>query len=263
MTTTNTTTERGSGRAAAWLVLIGMGATQVIFNVFHATHYGHMLIALALLYGVMPPAAAAGLSHIVAVFRWGWFMKAVTFLVMIGGMVMSTSATATVVGPTAGKTVFAWLFGLVMDAAALIALTAILTPAGPARAIAPAAALDRVVAEPSSEPRTEPTGGPSTEPIGGPETGPSGEPIGEPKGEPNSEPIGAPETGPDGEPQSRTGVAQEDPDADAARRAYRASVRAGRPLSDRKLGEMYGQTRRWGQNRITECKARPKLTAAR
>lgn len=52
------------------------------------------------------------------------------------------------------------------------------------------------------------------------------------------------------------------PEAVAARKAYRRSVRAGRPLSDRTLGAMYGRGRAWGGNRIREVKEAPNLTQA-
>lgn len=111
---------------AAWAVLIGMGGTSVTYNVYHAVHHSHMNPFLALLYGLAPVAAAALLSHIVAELDGGWFMKTVTFLVMLGAMALSIGATASVVRPAAGSWM-QYLFGAVLDAAALVALQRILS----------------------------------------------------------------------------------------------------------------------------------------
>jgi hypothetical protein len=44
----------------------------------------------------------------------------------------------------------------------------------------------------------------------------------------------------------------------AAVAAYRASVRAGKPLSERKLAGMFGKTsRRWARSRIVEARNSP------
>ena len=53
-----------------------------------------------------------------------------------------------------------------------------------------------------------------------------------------------------------------DPDAVAARKEYRKSIRDGKPLSDRALAAKYGQTRTWGKNRIAEVRSAPSLTQA-
>jgi hypothetical protein len=46
----------------------------------------------------------------------------------------------------------------------------------------------------------------------------------------------------------------------AAVAAYRASVRAGKPLSERKLAGMFGKTsRRWARSRIAEARNSPLL----
>ena len=45
--------------------------------------------------------------------------------------------------------------------------------------------------------------------------------------------------------------------------AYRRSLRAGNPLSERKLAQMFGQTsRRWARARITEARRETPLEAA-
>ena len=44
----------------------------------------------------------------------------------------------------------------------------------------------------------------------------------------------------------------------AAVAAYRASVQAGKPLSERRLAGQFGKTsRRWARNRMTEAQQRP------
>ena len=118
-TTTTATT-------AAWAVLIGMGGTSVTYNVYHAVHNGTLSVGLALLYGFAPVFGAALLSHIVAVYQGGRFLQAVTFVVMLGAMTLSIGATAAVVKPAAGPWM-QWLFGAVLDAAALVALRVILS----------------------------------------------------------------------------------------------------------------------------------------
>lgn len=114
-----------SAKVAAWLVLAGAGGITMVYNIWHATHAGHMPLGLALLYGFGPVFVAALLSHIVAEFDSGWFLKTVTFAAMIGAMSMSIGATASVIGPTAGP-VLRWVFGAVLDTAALVALRVIL-----------------------------------------------------------------------------------------------------------------------------------------
>lgn len=113
------------GELAAWAVLIFTGATSVTYNVFHAVHGARLEIILALLLGIAPVFAAACLSHVAAVLDAHWVMKSAVALVMVAGMVLSASATASVVQPAeAGWR--GWLFGGVLDAAALLALWAIL-----------------------------------------------------------------------------------------------------------------------------------------
>ena len=47
---------------------------------------------------------------------------------------------------------------------------------------------------------------------------------------------------------------------DAAAAAYRLSVQAGNPLSERRLAQMFGRTsRRWARARITEARQAPPL----
>jgi hypothetical protein len=114
-----------SALAAAWAVVIVAGSITMTYNIWHATHAGHMLIGLALFYGIGPVTLAALLSHVVAEYDCGWVMKGIVFGAMIGAMGMSIGATAWVIGPTAGP-VLRWLFGAVLDVATLAALRVIL-----------------------------------------------------------------------------------------------------------------------------------------
>lgn len=125
-----------SDRIAAWLVLLVAGTTMVSYNLWHGFHSG-MPGYLALLDGTVPVLLALGLSHMVA--RRGRFLKIVTLAVMVGAMVLSVRATGYGVRPATGG--LWWLFGAVVDTAALVALQVILTPAPvPLPAPAPVAA---------------------------------------------------------------------------------------------------------------------------
>lgn len=88
-------------------------------------------------------------------------------------------------------------------------------------------------------------------PLGGPPNGPASD---------KAEPVGrsADQTVVDrptsGGPAHRGDNADDDADA-AATAAYRASIQAGKPLSERKLARMFGKTsRRWARNRMAEAK---------
>ena len=86
--------------------------------------------------------------------------------------------------------------------------------------------------------------------------------AGEANPDATEEPSSEPETTTPEPPPARPARLAEDQDAIAARAAYRKSVRIGRPLSDRKLGEQFGRGRTWGANRITEVDGGPKLAKA-
>lgn len=49
----------------------------------------------------------------------------------------------------------------------------------------------------------------------------------------------------------------EDHDVAAAVDAYRISIRVGAPLSERKLGDMFGRSRRWARSRMAEARHSP------
>ncbi|HLM89365.1 MAG TPA: hypothetical protein VK284_10100 [Streptosporangiaceae bacterium] len=58
--------------------------------------------------------------------------------------------------------------------------------------------------------------------------------------------------------QHRDGVPEADAANYAAVAAYRLSVQAGNPLSERKLAQMFGRTsRRWARARITQARQSP------
>lgn len=80
--------------------------------------------------------------------------------------------------------------------------------------------------------------------------------------EPLPVPAGVPEAMPPQEPSRRAQRPSKDPDAEKARKAYRESVRAGQPLSDRALAAKYGRSRTWGASRIKEVEGGPQPLAA-
>ena len=131
-----------------------------------------------------------------------------------------------------------------------------------ATAMAPAAPVMAPPVEAIDEPVMEAIGVPSGEAIQEPPRDAIGEPPQEATGEPSGEPQETPQDVPSKVPAERTVRLADDQDATAARAAYRKSVRASKPLSDRALGEMYGKGRTWGANRIKEVNGGPKLAKA-
>ncbi len=73
-----------------------------------------------------------------------------------------------------------------------------------------------------------------------------------------------PEDQPAGEPATLTSTQHDDgilkvvADNDAAVAAYQLSVKAGNPLSERKLAQMFGRTSRRWRARITEARQSPR-----
>lgn len=244
---------KASATVAAWAVLVGTGGTSIIFNVWHATHVGHMLVPLALLYGITPVFVAMCLSHIVATHRSGWMLQAVTFAVMLGAMSLSIGAIGEVVGATAGH--LRWLYGGVLDTAALVALRVILAEQG-RRAAAEATA--RAAAEAAEQAIRKATAEATARAEAEARASAAREAIASAAGEPGAMPAPAPP------PASRKAIvkASGDPEAEAARSAYRKSKRTGSPLTDRALGELYGRSRTWGASRIREVEGGPKLAEA-
>lgn len=136
---------RPEGLIAAWLCLIIAGAATVTFNVVNAYRSG-MASPLGWIEGVVPVALAMLVSHLVATSSAGRVLRGVTFAVMIGALALSVRATGDVVAPAAGP--LWWLYGAVVDIAALGSLQVLLTIKAKAareaaqRAAADAAAVD-------------------------------------------------------------------------------------------------------------------------
>lgn len=216
---------RGHARAAARAVLAGAGSTMVTFNIWHALHTGGLKWLLAIMVGVAPAGLAIGLSHIVAAHNGGKIMRGIAFLVMTGAMVLSVSATGDVVRPAVGP--LWWLFGAVVDSAALVALQVILTPVPVPAAESAVESVLESAASTVPESALESAG----VPLQGPQQVPSRSPS-------------------------------EDPDSRAARTAYRKSAAEGRPLSEAALGAKYGKSRTWGRNRISEVRSGPARVSA-
>jgi hypothetical protein len=80
--------------------------------------------------------------------------------------------------------------------------------------------------------------------------------------EPSPGPSQEPSEVPSQRPRRAVIVISKEPDAEKARAAYRKSVRAGTPLSDRALGEMFSRSRTWGKSRIAEVDSGPALANA-
>lgn len=123
---------KSSARVPAWAVLITMGGTSIVLNFWDATHSPHPLFLLiAGLRGFAPVLAAMFISEAGARFDGGQAVRRVCFAIMGGAMLLSASAVANVLRPSypAGLLGLAlsWLFGIVLDAAALTGLWMILT----------------------------------------------------------------------------------------------------------------------------------------
>jgi hypothetical protein len=237
---------RSHDRAAAWLVAGFAGITMVAFNMWHAIH-GGIPFVLAVLFGLAPVVLAMGLSHVVAAYQGGWFMKGATFAIMLGAMVLSIRATGYVVRPATGNL---WpLFGVVTDSAALLALQVIMSPES------------RAAAKAARKAATEATGSAAGEATASAVSVPLEVPSAEPRTVPLEEPAPVPSGRPSQGQRPKVVRLSKEPDAEEARAAYRKSARQGSPLSDRALGEMFGHSRTWGASRIRETEAGPHLAA--
>jgi hypothetical protein len=115
---------RAEGLIAAWLCLVIAGAATVTFNIVHAWRSG-MGSPLGVVEGVVPVALAMIVSHLVATSSAGKLLRGITFAVMIGALALSVRATGAVVAPAAGP--LWWLYGAVVDTAALVSLQVLLT----------------------------------------------------------------------------------------------------------------------------------------
>jgi hypothetical protein len=123
---------KSSAKVPAWAVLITMGGTSITLNFWDATHAASpMFWLIAGLRGFAPVLAAMFISEAGARFDGGKTFRGVTFTIMGGAMLLSASAVANVLRPSypAGwlGLGMSWLFGIVLDAAALTGLWIILT----------------------------------------------------------------------------------------------------------------------------------------
>jgi hypothetical protein len=140
---------RVSGRAmfSAWAVFLSMAGTTMTFQVFHAIRYGAMPWELAVLYGVVPLAISVGVLDFVA--EWEdsptWASWA-AYMITGGAMFLSAAATGTVVLHAAPPRL-SGLFGLLLDAAALLSIRFILTAPRTARLKAAQEGAERAAAE--------------------------------------------------------------------------------------------------------------------
>jgi hypothetical protein len=228
-----TKTRHASG--AAWGVLLSMGLTSGTYNIYHALHRGHFNLWLAIVAGVIPVLLAMLLSHIVAAYDGGWILKSITAVIMLGGMYLSMLSIGSVLAPLFGTN--SYVFGAVVDGGALVALYVILNPHG------------RAAKEASREPGPDAFGEPLPEATQGP--APEAIEVPVPHASEGPRPRRAPRRGSDEEEKTKA----------AARRRYRESLKPGNsPLSDRKLGAIFGKSRTWGANRIEEVNNGPRLT---
>jgi len=134
--------ERDTTIAAAWAILICLGGTQVTFNVASALRHS-TLSPVPVLAGLGPVLAAVLLSHLAASRRaQAWFRVAIT-LVMLCSMAVSIGATVEVTTPVFAAWWRAVLFGIVLDAASLLALWFIMDRHGEKAAAAAAVELAR------------------------------------------------------------------------------------------------------------------------
>ena len=123
---------RSSAKVPAWAVLITMGGTSITLNFWDATHAASpMFWLIAGLRGFAPVLAAMFISEAGARFDGGKVFRRVTFAIMGGAMLLSASAVANVLRPSYPPgwlgLIMSWLFGTVLDAAALTGLWIILT----------------------------------------------------------------------------------------------------------------------------------------
>jgi hypothetical protein len=124
---------------AAWAVFLGMAGTSMTFQVYHAVTAGDMAWELAALYGTAPLAISIGVLEFTAAWRNLWAQLA-AYAIAIGAMYESASATGAVTAH-AGPSHAELVFGLILDAAALLAIAFIAN--GPTAAQAVAAVIRR------------------------------------------------------------------------------------------------------------------------
>lgn len=243
---------RTPGLGAAWAVLIGTGVTSVTYNVVHAVNGARLEIVLALLLGFTPAFLAAFLSHVAAVLEAPRWVIVSVIGVMGAGMVLSASATAAVVAP-AEPGWRGWLFGAVLDAAALLALWAILTARrrnnGATAAVEAAQAQAREAAEQAADAEEELATvkaelGAELEAVRAElEAARLRASARKPKRRPARKPAGI----------SARASGAEDDDLDAEAAALKLWM-ADRTIPGSKLGPMVGRTDSWGRGAVRKFK---------
>lgn len=124
-----TTAHRGSG--VAWPIMIGCGATSLLFNIAHAIRGAagtHDLVGvgMAVLYGIAAVYVSVLMSHMAVSRRPVW--EILVYLgVILAAMGMSAGAVAEVARPFAGPG-WCWVFPATLDTATLMAFRLIVVP---------------------------------------------------------------------------------------------------------------------------------------
>jgi hypothetical protein len=150
-------TARDTTIGAAWAILICLGGTQVTFNVVSALRHS-ALSPVPVLAGLGPVLAAVLLSHLAASRRaQAWFRVAITG-VMLCSMAVSIGATVEVTTPVFDAWWRAVLFGIVLDAASLLALWFIMDRHGEKAAAVTAVEQAQAAAEAARQQASEVTG---------------------------------------------------------------------------------------------------------
>ncbi|MGH3188199.1 MAG: hypothetical protein ACRDOL_13195 [Streptosporangiaceae bacterium] len=112
-------------RVLSYAGIIAAAGGSFTFNIWHASHRGHLQIAMAFIFGFLPPFLATILAHLAAATRVGKWGRAWVFTVTAGAMFVSAYATSQVVAPVSGLGVGV-VFSLVADAASMTCLVFLL-----------------------------------------------------------------------------------------------------------------------------------------
>ena len=105
----------------AYAGIIAAASGSLTFNIWHATHKGHLQILLAVILGFLPPFLATALAHLAAATRLGRPGRAWVFFITAGMMFVSAYSSAQVLEPADGLPV-SILFSLFTDAASMTCL---------------------------------------------------------------------------------------------------------------------------------------------
>lgn len=114
-------TRRDTAVGAAWAVIITLGGMQVTFNVASALNHSK-LSPVPIAAGLGPVVGSVLLSHLSASRRAQTWFRCAVAAVMLCSMAVSIGATVEVTSPVFGSWWRAVLFGIVLDAASLLAL---------------------------------------------------------------------------------------------------------------------------------------------